>query len=497
MLEFLLILHIGLANVAPASSVAESRLFGVVVGYNLSDDARDLPLHFADDDAMMNSELLDDLGAQTILLTQPDNDTKNLHPQKTFRAPTLGNLQSAIEEINSAADLAQRDGFQSDFFFFYSGHGSVANNEGSIQLADGKLKRAEFKDLLRKIRATRIHVIIDACKSYFLVFSRGAQRQANAGGFVKSEEDLDPRASLLLSTSRAEDSHEWEAYQSGVFSHEIRSALRGAADFDGDAKITFEEIAKFVFAANQGIVNPKFRPDFFIRGPQNDNHQVAVAYKANMSRLVIGPGVSGHHYLEDARGLRLADFHPENQDSFSLVLPNRRPLFIRQNRGGNEWLIQKSSSLKMATLEVRAQRIFRRGAEHEAFVQLFSQPFQQQTWISYLTQRQLELTQPVSSEPGGFLPWLWLGGAAVVVASGATMSALAAHQKQDFSVNSSQRQRAQMNDKIELYNRLAVSFYAVSGLGLGMFLVWSVWPTSDAEATMTAGPGYVSLDLRF
>ena len=50
---------------------------------------------------------------------------------------------------------------------------------------------------------------------------------------------------LLLSTSSARESHEWSGFESGVFSHEVRSGLYGAADADGDGRVSYAEIAAF------------------------------------------------------------------------------------------------------------------------------------------------------------------------------------------------------------------------------------------------------------
>ena len=72
----------------------------------------------------------------------------------------------------------------------------------------------------------------------------------------------------MLSSSAAQNSHEWEAYQAGVFSHEVRSALRGAADHDGDGVVTYDELAAFVFTANRSVPNERYRPRFFVRRPQ-------------------------------------------------------------------------------------------------------------------------------------------------------------------------------------------------------------------------------------
>src|SRR5436190_1181687 len=79
------------------------------------------------------------------------------------------------------------------------------------------------------------------------------------GGFVELEAaSRAGRVGYVLSSSVSGESHEWSGFESGVFSHEVRSGLYGAADADGDGRITYSEIAAFVARANQGIENNRF-----------------------------------------------------------------------------------------------------------------------------------------------------------------------------------------------------------------------------------------------
>ena len=66
------------------------------------------------------------------------------------------------------------------------------------------------------------------------------------------------------------ESHEWAGFEAGVFSHEVRSGLFGAADADGDGRVTYAEIAAFVRRANEAIPADRFRPQVLARPPQGD-----------------------------------------------------------------------------------------------------------------------------------------------------------------------------------------------------------------------------------
>ena len=82
-----------------------------------------------------------------------------------------------------------------------------------------------------------------------------------ASGFVNLEAAARAgHIGFLLSSSLSGETHEWAGFEAGVFSHEVRSGLYGAADADGDGRVTYPEIAAFVERANAAIVNQRFRP---------------------------------------------------------------------------------------------------------------------------------------------------------------------------------------------------------------------------------------------
>ena len=47
--------------------------------------------------------------------------------------------------------------------------------------------------------------------------------------------------------------HEYSALEAGIFSYELRAALRNAADATGDRKESYREAEAFVWAANAGV----------------------------------------------------------------------------------------------------------------------------------------------------------------------------------------------------------------------------------------------------
>ncbi|MCA9491265.1 MAG: caspase family protein, partial [Myxococcales bacterium] len=223
---------LGLVAAGPALAGPAPARFALVVGNN-----HPLPgsgyetLQYADDDALRFAALLGDLGADVQLLTGPDADTAPRWPGLADRAkpPTRQHLLDALAAVRArvAADP------EAEVYVYFSGHGSLSAASAHLHLLDGPFTRTDLHEhVLRGLQdARRVHLIIDSCHAWFLVNARGARVAV-----AQDEESLDryPQVGFLLSTSRGKEVHEWSGYRAGVFSHQLLSALRGAADVDGD-----------------------------------------------------------------------------------------------------------------------------------------------------------------------------------------------------------------------------------------------------------------------
>ena len=119
-------------------------MFAIVVGLNHSLDASVGALRYADDDAVQNAQLMNQLGAQVILLTELDRDTKRLYPPLMTSMPTRAALSKALKRFNRQIDLAHASGRKTVLFLFYSGHGDVKNNQGFLSLKDQELWRDDL-----------------------------------------------------------------------------------------------------------------------------------------------------------------------------------------------------------------------------------------------------------------------------------------------------------------------------------------------------------------
>ncbi|MEK7706157.1 MAG: caspase family protein [Myxococcota bacterium] len=472
-------LGIALLVLAGARTAAAAS-FAIAVGYNGSSRQEVAPLAYADDDAVRNAELLGELGVPTTLLTALDGDTRALYPDLAPRAPTLSELRSALATTTAQLAQARAAGEPTALLFFYTGHGDVEHGEGFLELLDARLTRTELRSLLRTVPVDQVHLIIDACKSYFAVFDRGgSSRRAVADPFLRPEEPLPANVGVLLSTSSSQDSHEWEAFQGGIFSHEVRSALRGGADLDGDGAISYEEVGAFVFTANRSIPNARFRPDFFVRPPGGKPAStllVQVGAVGPASELSVGPGVSEHLYIEDERGLRMADVHPSPDLTVHIVLPERRPLFVHALGSAQEYAIAEPGNVTLASLTARPPESRSRGALHVAFSHLFAEPFDASAPAAFdaaMLVRAEEARLAALPPPMGrwLRPTLGVAGL-VFAAAGAGASGLAFYERAQVSPSSSNRSRLAHNAAIARYNQLAVPLYGLAATTLVSYVLW-------------------------
>lgn len=491
------IIAILLAASPALSAEGPEALFGLVIGSNVTSDGSEVPLKYADDDAVLNAALLRQLGARVILLTTLDGQTRAVHPDVETTAPTREAVEVSARVLSRAMAEARSAGASPILYLFFSGHGDVEHNEGFVHLEDGRFWRRDLIRLLEDSGADRNHLVIDACKSYFMAFSRGAggSRKPVGEALDLDDERIPDNTGVLLSTSSATESHEWEAFQSGIFSHEVRSALRGAADLNLDSAISYTEAAAFVWNANAKIANRRFRPHVYARPPATGEAGDAVLARtdgARGDRLSMGPGVSEHAYLEDENGLRLADLHPAGGQRLVVLIPSSRPIFLRRPGSGTEVELPPGRQLDLSSLEPRPASSLARGAGHVAFEKLFEAPFGPDSVARYEERPPDEFTPPGPRD--GDIPWLRRGigvMSILALAAGGTMTGLAATERNKIDGDSTGLERSEANDRIRAYNTAAVTSYAVGGAAALTYILWTLIPRwgddVDVELAGTAG----------
>lgn len=323
----------------PAGAAYKS---AIIIGVNESFDDSQPNLRFADDDAARFYEILEPQANDLQLLTVLDDESQELYPYaaSVARPPTRQELADALARVFAEGRAAKRRGRRSELYFIYTGHGRIQGGEGQVKLADGYLSRSELVSFLLKSEShDRIHVIVDACNAYNLIAARGEGDRVTADfdeafeRFVEGHAlDAYPRVGVVLSTSGAGATHEWSRYQGGVFSHEVRSALTGAADANEDGRVDYTELEAFLAAANVGVPVPKGKPKVFVRAPAIERKAALLKMERDLPVLTLPVEATGHYYLEDDRGLRYAELNKAEGHEVKLrLIPRARYALVRND----------------------------------------------------------------------------------------------------------------------------------------------------------------------
>jgi hypothetical protein len=470
----------------PGTAVADPPTrFAIVVGNNRPERSDAEPLRYADDDAVAVHRLLVEAKVHSVLLTHFDDDTQRLaNPLVPNAPPRRDALEAAFITLARAMSKVKEQGGRSEFLFYYSGHGDVEEGEGYAVFEDGRLTRRALHDLLARSPAARNHVFIDACKSYFLAFEKGAggERLRYGQHFVQAAEPAQlANTGFILSTSSARDSHEWERYQGGILSHEIRSALRGAADLNHDGQMTYAELGAFVASANRTIDNPRFRPDVMVHPPGGKFDEVVFDWPASLEVVSIDARAIGHFYVETAHGDRVLDAHPQADHAVALHLPSARPLFIRQNDEKAELVLAEAGPAKIPGLQPTSPQIASRGALDVAFEQLFASSFGPSDLLMF-TRARSDLVPPPQSLSDTRARTA-LGLTALVAGTATATLAVLALREYATSAGASQAEIASHNRTLVKLQIASLAGLAVAGASaIGWWLVPSKPGTRIAVA---------------
>jgi hypothetical protein len=357
-----------LAALAVASAFAgparaASAVFSISIGFNGVPPGED-PVHalrFADDDAASFHELARTLSDRSYLLTVLDNESQARFPRLAADAlpPTLTELRRVVAEISTAVDAGH--GAAPVVLVFYSGHGTAGGKDGAaLTLLDGALTRDMLYDqVLAPLHARLVHVFVDACHAEAVLRPRDLQAQLvtpapNETALYLEEETMArfPQVGAVVASTASAQSHEWDGYGSGIFTHELLSALRGAADVDGNGRIEYSEIAAFITAANRAISDPRARPQIVVRAPQIDPRTpvVDLAHLRGVGFLRGRPSALGELSLEDEHGNRLLDVRGDAKLRIALAVPAGDTLYVRTARGESVVRLKPRETVDIETL---------------------------------------------------------------------------------------------------------------------------------------------------
>jgi hypothetical protein len=208
---------------------ARPHAYALVIGANVGGQGQER-LQYAEEDAKRFSAVLRELGS----FDQPDF--------RLMLQPSGRDVVAAVDDVAQKLKGHRDRGEQAVFYFYYSGHARAsALNVGPDELPIGLLR-----ERLAQLPATLTLVVLDACQSGAFARTKGAEPAADFS--FNSVARLTTQGTAVMASSSAQElSQESDELRSSYFTHHLVVGLRGAADGDGDGKITLDEAYKYAY----------------------------------------------------------------------------------------------------------------------------------------------------------------------------------------------------------------------------------------------------------
>jgi hypothetical protein len=216
---------VGLCLTAATPAEARIRRAALLIGHNLGDGSRP-DLRFAEQDARKLAEALQEVGG----VARED--------MRIETGSSLVAVRAALDQLESRLRRWRREEPRDRqlLLVFFSGH----SDGHALEL---RRERLQFADLMRWMRQTGADVriaILDTCKSGTVLGSKGG-RSGRPFELGLSDELAARGEAILTSTAADEVALESDAISGSFFSHALVSGLRGAADANGDGRVTLTE----------------------------------------------------------------------------------------------------------------------------------------------------------------------------------------------------------------------------------------------------------------
>jgi hypothetical protein len=239
------------ALLVPAAAAAQVDRFAVVIGNDAGQPA-DAALRYAETDAARMASVLQEVGG-----VRPENLT-------LLRGDDAATVRRTLIAVNDRIRAASGE---TVLIVYYSGHADAE----SLHLGATQLDLGEVEQLVRGSAARFRLLILDACRSGALTRVKGGTPippfDIRLGERVAGE-----GAVFLTSSSASEDSQESDDIKGSFFTHALVSGLLGAADENGDGRVTLDEAYRYAYEATlrassrtlAGMQHPTFR--YEVRG---------------------------------------------------------------------------------------------------------------------------------------------------------------------------------------------------------------------------------------
>jgi hypothetical protein len=277
---------------APARAADDDvrlRRFGLMVGVNDGGTGRPL-LRYAVSDARSVERVLRTLGG--------------VAPRDVVFVQDAGRagLLDAFARVRRLAATAPA-GVRRELVVYYSGH---SDDEGLL-LGGERVSYAELRGQIQAVPADVRVAILDSCASGAFTRRKGGVRRPP----FLHDNATDLRGHAFLTSSAADEvAQESDRIAASFFTHFFVSGLRGAADVDGDRRVTLQEA--YQFASQETLA----RTERTSGGPQHAAYEFDLAgtgelvvtdVRAPQATLVLGPDLGGRIVVRAADGALVAE----------------------------------------------------------------------------------------------------------------------------------------------------------------------------------------------
>jgi len=214
----------------PSASVSpRPHAYAVVIGSNAGGPGQ-AALRFAEDDAGRVAEVLRDLGHYA---------ASDVH---VLLHPDAAHVAGAIDELAAKVRANAANGEQSEVVFYYSGHARASG----LTLGAEELPLGTLRDRLSALPSTLTIVVLDACQSGAFARVKGAEPAADFS--YNSVSRLTQKGLAVVASSTSQElSQESDELKASYFTHHFVTALRGAADADGDGRVSLDEAYRYAY----------------------------------------------------------------------------------------------------------------------------------------------------------------------------------------------------------------------------------------------------------
>jgi len=296
-------LTVCLATPAGAATVRIGLLVGNDIGL-----ASEAALEYAEADARRVRDLIEELGgfeAERIELLLGKGSAELIN--------ALYKLRGRIAEVEARGDDAL-------LFFYYSGHG----DKGHLHLGNSKMGLSSLRKELAATGATVVVGIIDACHSGSIGRAKGG---VPAAAFdVTLLDEPTPRGMVLISSSMGDElAQESPELRGSLFTHYLLSALRGAADYDADGRVTIREAYRSAYhrTLSRSVTTSSRRQHPFADIDMSGKGELTMTFLHKSSAAIrLGAKSAGRYMIvESHSGDVVAELHKESGREVRISLP--------------------------------------------------------------------------------------------------------------------------------------------------------------------------------